>query len=91
MAKNQKPQGIGSAIDGVTEQMKQEAHQHEPASEPVRLGVTLVRVGPNAYDVLGAGNTPLRCKCGRPIQASLHNKSVPQRLVACGQAVPKVE
>jgi len=54
-----------------------------PKTEVMRLDVTLVRVGLNAYDVL-EGGLPLVCECGRPVQAALHNKSVEKPLKPCG-------
>lgn len=61
----------------------------EKPQEAFQLQVTLVRKSASAYDVLGADGKRLRCRCGRPVEATLHNVSVKDRLEPCSRVVIK--
>ena len=67
-----------------TEQAKS---QESKAVSALRFDVTLVRRGPNDYEVLQSDGKPLMCKCGRPVSATLHNVSAPGRLGPCSLVV----
>ncbi len=55
-----------------------------PKVEIKELKVTLVKVGQNQWRVKTADGKDLLCECGRPVEASLHNVSVPdQKLGPC--------
>jgi len=64
-------------VDGKTDIKKQTAEPAKAKVEVTRLDVTLVKKGQNAWQVLNADGKDLTCDCGRPVEASLHNVSVP--------------
>ncbi len=63
---------------------KQSDKPSDKSPEPVKvevkeLKVTLVKTGQNQWRVKTADGKDLKCDCGRPVEASLHNVSVDDR------------
>ena len=70
--------------------VKKPENKEKPAevvkAEITRIDVTLVRIGQNRYQGLGPDGKQLLCgNCTRPVEASLHNVSIPDpKLGPCG-------